>query len=327
MSGKPNETLTIVDGVKVGHAQDTNARTGCTVLLFEPAATVACDARGGWPGTYDTHSVEVTKTFVAKHAVFLTGGDVFGFDTALGIRKYLLEKSLASKTEPGKLPGIVGANIFDIGFAEIEKASYPSLGYQTCVNASSEPVPEGNVGAGIGGTVGKLRGLGYACKGGLGSSAVRVGRLKVGAIVVTNAVGNVYEQETNKTIAGVRREDGRGFVEMDDMLPELVGGSPFYERLRATTIGAVATNASLNHEQLIKVVQMAHNGYAMSIRPVHTCTDGDTLFAITTDRETDFKKESIVDVIGHLAAQQVARAVVRSVKAARTLNGIPGLAD
>ena len=319
-----NNTLTAVEGLKVGHADDLRARTGCTVILFEPEADIACEARGGWPGTYDTHSIDVTKTFVKKHAVFLTGGDVFGFDTAIGIRRYLLERGLASGTGVGQLPGIVGANIYDLPIATIDQVRYPELGYSACTKASREPVAEGNIGAGMGGTVGKLRGIEFACKGGCGTIAVTLpNNIVVAAIVVTNAYGNVYDVETGRTIAGSRRTGG-GFVEFEEAMSDYIrDNSPHH-----TTIGLVATNVDLSHEQLIKVAQLAHDGLAMSIRPVHMSTDGDTMFAASTAQTRGLRDlDRIVDIIGYAGAQCVAKSVVRSVKAAQTLANVPGWND
>jgi L-aminopeptidase/D-esterase-like protein len=319
-----NDTLTLVDGLKVGHAEDKNARTGCTVILFEPEADVACEARGGWPGTYDTHSIDVTMTCVKKNAVFLTGGDVFGFDSATGIRRYLLEKGLASATGLGRLPGIVGANIYDVEFATINEARYPDLGYSACKNSSSDPIAEGNVGAGIGATVGKFRGLKYACKGGCGTQSLQLpSKIVVGALVVTNAVGNIFDAKTARTIAGVRRPDG-GFFEFEETMADYLRDTAPHN----TTIGIVATNVDLLHEQLIKVAQLAHDGLARSIRPVHMSTDGDTMFAASTARISGMReRERIVDIIGYAGARCVASAVVRSVRAARTLSNIPSCSD
>jgi L-aminopeptidase/D-esterase-like protein len=319
-----NETLTAVPGLKVGHAQNEQARTGCTVVLFDPEADVACEARGGWPGTYDTHSIDVTKTFVKKNVVFLTGGDVFGFDSAIGIRRYVLEQGMASGTGAGKLPGIVGANIYDVEFATINEASYPELGYSACKNSSSDPVAEGNVGAGIGATVGKFSGLKNACKGGCGTQSVQLpNKIVVGALVVTNAVGNIYEIQTGKTVAGVRRPEG-GFYEFEDIMEDYLRDTTPHN----TTIGIVATNVDLSHEQLIKVAQLAHDGLAMSIRPVHMSTDGDTMFAASTAKISGMReRERIVDIIGYAGARCVASAVVRSARAARTLSNVPSCND
>ncbi len=319
-----NRTITAVDGIYVGHSEDRVALTGCSVLLLDTGSIVACDVRGGYPGTYDTHSIEVTKTFIEKQAIFLVGGDIFGFDAAIGVREYLLEKGMASKSGAGRLPYIIGANIYDLNFANIEKVSYQQLGYDACMNLSACSVKEGNVGAGIGATVGKLRGLRYAMKGGVGSSSIIVADgIKIGAMVVTNAVGNIYDYETGKTIAGTRREDGKGFFEMKELLHEFLSTKV---TKKATTIGVLATNVFLSHEQLIKVAETAHNGLAMSIRPIHTSMDGDTLFAVST-RKLEVSTERITDIIGYLAAEQVAKAVLNSVVVAETLNNVPGLVN
>lgn len=316
-----NDTLTAVEGLRVGHAADERASTGCTVVLLEPAADVACEARGGWPGTYDTHSIDVAKTFVKKHAIFITGGDVFGLDVSVGIRRYLVERKLASEIVPGQLPGIVGANIYDLDFGNVKEVNYPDLGFQACLNGSTEPVKEGNVGAGLGATVGKLRGMKFACKGGCGSSAVRLPNgVIVGAVVVTNACGNIYDVTSGKTLSGVRREGG-GFVEFD----EIIANEEIHSTQSNTTIGVVATNAFLSHEHLVKISQMAHDGLAMSIRPVHTTLDGDTIFATSTAKlQKAISAHAIVDIVGYAATQCVAKAVVRSVKAASDLRGVPG---
>ncbi len=310
-----NETLTELEGLKVGHAHDEQAKTGCTVIIFEPEADVACEARGGWPGTYDTHSIEVTKTFVKKNAIFLTGGDVFGFDVAVGVRRYLLEAGLASSSGAGKLPGIVGANIYDLEYASIKDVNYSDLGYKASVSASSQPVREGSVGAGIGATVGKLKGNKFSSKGGCGTSLWRLPKgIAVGGLVITNALGNIYDLETGKILAGVRRPEG-GFLEFEDIMDSYLQEVPSQGN---TTIGVVVTNADLSHEQLIKVAQMAHDGLAMSIRPVHTSLDGDTLFAASTAKISGIREApGIVDVIGYAAARCVATAVINSVKPLR----------
>ena len=317
-----NTTLTVVDGVKVGHAQDERARTGCTVILFNPEADTACDARGGWPGTYDTHSIDIGKTYVKKHAIFLTGGDVFGFDSAIGVRRFLLEQKLAMPSGAGKVPGIVGANIWDLEFATIHEADYTQLGYSASVNASSDPVPEGNVGAGKGATVGKLKGLNFACKGGCGSYAAHLPNdIVVGALIITNSVGNIYDLDADGKIVVGTRNAGGGFLELDDVIPEYLREEIPRSK---TTIGIVATNVDISHEGMIRIAQMAHDGLAMSIRPVHMSRDGDTLFAASTAKIAGVRESKrMVDILGYTATRCVARAVVRSVKAAQSLNNVP----
>jgi L-aminopeptidase/D-esterase-like protein len=153
-----NNTLTTIEGLRVGHAQDPEVKTGCTVVLLEPMMEVACEARGGYPTTYDTDGIDVGKRFLKRHAIFLAGGDVYGLDSPIGIRKYLLEKGIASKQAGGEMPLIVGATIYDMWRANIQNVSYEDIAYMACVNASREPVGEGNVGGGIGGSVGGFAG-------------------------------------------------------------------------------------------------------------------------------------------------------------------------
>lgn len=247
---------------------------------------------------------------------------MFGFDSAIGVRRFLLEQGLAMPNGAGKVPGIVGANIWDLEFAAIHEANYVELGCSASVNASSDPVPEGNVGAGIGATVGKLKGLKLACKGGCGSNAARLPNgIVVAALIVTNSVGNIYDIHASaRTIAGTRSPEGR-FLEFDEIIPDYME-----EEIRRskTTIGVVATNLDLTHENLIRIAQMAHDGLAMSVRLIHLSRDGDTLFAVSTARIGGMRESKrMVDIVGYTAAQCVARAVVRSAKAARSLCGIP----
>src|SRR2546429_5981237 len=213
-----NRTLTAIRGVRVGYAQDRRRRTGTTVVLLDPPAMAFADARGGWPGTYDTAASDLGKTFIDRHALLLTGGDVYGFDAVGGIRRFLLEKKLAAPTGGGEKPGIMGTNIYDLGVADALGLDYPSLGYSAGLNASTKPRTPGNVGAGTGATVGPFFGTKGGTKGGLGSSAAKVGPWTVGAIVVTNCVGNVYDPFRNRTIGGTRDNTGRGYQEMDDVL-------------------------------------------------------------------------------------------------------------
>src|SRR5467141_3083716 len=317
-----NRTLTAIRGVRVGHAQDRRRRTGSTVVLLDPPAMAFADARGGWPGTYDTAASDLGKTFIDRHALLLTGGDVYGFDAGGGIRRFLLEKKLASPTGGGKMPGIMGTNIYDLGFADALGLDYTDLGYDACASATTKPVIQGNVGAGMGATVGPFFGTKGGTKGGLGSSAARAGPWRVGAIVITNCVGNVVDPFENRTIAGTLRPDGRGFLEMDDVLPEYLKKST---TRFGTTIGVVGTDAPLDHEQLARLVELAHDGIALAVRPAHMSTDGDTILGFATRRP---KRERLdyraFDVVHHLAAQQVARAAVNAVRAAKTLGGVPG---
>jgi len=317
-----NATLTAIRGVRVGHAQDLPRRTGTTVVLLDPPAIAFSDSRGGWPGTYDTAASDLGKTFIERHALLLAGGDVYGFDAVRGIRRYLLENKLASRTGGGKMPSIMGTNIYDLEFAATDGLDYTDLGYEACAKAGTRPVPQGNVGAGTGATVGPFFGRKGGTKGGLGSSAAKAGPWTVGAIVVTNCVGNVYDPFANRTVGGTLRDDGKGFVEMDDVLEEYTKRSTTRS---GTTIGIVGTDAPLDHEQLARLVELAHDGIALAVRPAHMSADGDTILGFATgtraSRRIDYRA---FDVLHHVAVREVARAAVNGVRAAKSLGGVPG---
>lgn len=316
------QTLTAIRGVRVGHAEDLRRRTGTTVVLIDPPALAYADPRGGWPGTYDTAASDLGKTFTERHALFLTGGDVYGFDAVRGIRRFLLEKKLASRAGGGQMPGIMGTNIYDLGFAEATDLDYTDMGHEACVNASTRPVAQGNVGAGTGATVGPFFGRTGGTKGGLGSSAARAGPWTVGAIVVTNCVGNVYDPFENRTIGGTLRKGGMGFREMDDVLTDYLRRST---TRFGTTIGVVGTDAPLDHEQLARLVELAHDGIALAVRPAHMSTDGDTILGFATRRPNVRRLDyRAFDVLHHVTVREVARAVVNGVRTARTLGGVPG---
>lgn len=321
-----NATLTAIRGVRVGHAQDPKARTGTTVVLLDPPAPAFADPRGGWPGSFDTAASNLGKTFIDRHALFLTGGDIYGYDASVGIRRFLLEKGLAKPVGGGQVPAVMGTNIYDLHVGPLAGRDFVDLGYRACVAASAKPVAQGTVGAGTGATVGpffEARGL-LGTKGGLGSSAARVGPWTVGALVVTNCVGNLFDLFEGRTIAGSHRGRGR-FLEMDDVLDDYLGRS---STRFGTTIGVVGTDAPLDHEQLARLVELAHDGFALAIRPAHMSTDGDTILGFCTGRRRarrlDFRA---FDVLHHVAVREVARACVHAVRHATGLGGYEGLAD
>ncbi len=319
-----SRTLTAIRGVYVGHAQDLRRRTGVTVVLFDRPAIAFADHRGGWPGSYDSAASDLGKTFVDRHALFLSGGDVYGYDCAIGIRRYLLERGIAKPTGGGAMPAIMGTNIYDLDFARAEGFDYAACGYDACRSASADPVPQGNVGAGAGATVGKFfvaRGL-KGMKGGVGSSASKVGPWTVGAMIVTNCVGNVFDPFENRTIAGAHRTGQKHFLEMDDVLEEYLLKS---STRAGTTVGVVGTDAPLDHEQLARLVELAHDGIALAVRPAHMATDGDTILGFRTrpprGRRLDHRA---FDVLHHVAVREVARATVNGVRAATSLGGARG---
>ncbi len=322
-----NATLTALKGVRVGHATDLARRTGTTVVLVEPPAMAFADTRGGWPGSFDTAASDLGKTFIERHALFLTGGDIYGYDASIGIRRFLLARGLAKPRGGGKMPAIMGTNIYDVHFGPLEGRDYVALGERACRAASSRPGPQGTVGAGTGATVGPFsdaRGI-RGTKGGLGSSAARVGPWTVGAIAVTNCVGTVYDVFEGRTIAGTHRAGSPAFLEMDDFLDEYL----HHAAIRSgTTIGVVGTDAPLDHEQLARLVELAHDGFALAIRPAHLSTDGDTILGFCTGRRPAKRLDHLAfDAIHHVTVREVAHAAANAVRHATGLGGYAGLAD
>ena len=322
-----NATLTALRGVRVGHADDPAHRTGTTVVLLDPPAMAFADCRGGWPGSYDAAASDLGKTFIDRHALFLTGGDVFGYDAAIGIRRYLLEEGLAETQGGGKLPAILGTNIYDLHFGPVDGRDYAALGYAACRAATRGPVVQGSVGAGMGATVGPFfesRGL-AGTKGGVGSSAARLGSWTVGALVVTNSVGNVFDVGEGRTIAGAHRRGAKGFLEMDDVLDEFVSKTTTRS---GTTVGVLGTDAPLDHEQLARLVELAHDGLALAIRPAHLSMDGDTILGFSPRKPTTTRPDHrAFDALHHVAVREVARAAANAVRSAKGLGGVDGLAD
>ena len=298
-----NRTLTAIDGITVGHATNLTARTGCTVILCPAGATAGVDVRGAAPGTRETEALRPGRLVQKAHAVLLTGGSAFGLDAAGGVVQYLEEQNVGFPAGPVRVPIVPAAVIFDLGVGDASIRPDREMGYQACLNATDEPVAMGAVGAGTGATVGKAPGV-TPSPGGVGSACMRLDSgLIVAAITVVNALGNVVHPRTGEILAG-GKENG-DFVDITERLLDanLVQGTN-------TTIGVVATNATLSPAEVHRVAEMAHDGMARAIRPAHTMFDGDTLFALATGLHTG----SSVNTVGILAAEVVAEAIIKSVK-------------
>ncbi|MDI3482084.1 MAG: hypothetical protein PWQ97_1739 [Tepidanaerobacteraceae bacterium] len=306
--------LTDVEGIRVGHASDLQAATGCTVVLCESGAVAGVDVRGGAPGTRETDLLD-SKNLVEKvHAVYLSGGSAFGLDGACGVMRYLEERGIGFDTGIAKVPIVPGAVIFDLSIGNSKKRPDFKMGYEACLNASDKNDMMGNVGAGTGATVGKYLGDEFSMKGGLGTASIRVGHLLVGALVVVNCLGDVVDPENGTIIAGTLNMEKNGFVDTVELMKKGFSGSAGFGQ--NTTIGVIATNARLSKAGANKAASMAHNGLARTIRPVHTMYDGDTIFCLATG-----KIDADVSTVGALAAEAVAKAVIRAVEQAETLYG------
>ena len=297
-----NQTLTAIDGIKVGHATDATAQTGCTVILCPAGATAGVDVRGAAPGTRETDALRPGRLVQKAHAVLLTGGSAFGLDAASGVVLYLEEQNIGFPAGSVRVPIVPGAVIFDLGIGNAKVRPDKEMGYQACLNATDTPVAMGTVGAGTGATVGKAPGV-TPSLGGVGSACKCFDSgLIVATIVVVNALGNVVDPRTGEIVAG-GKENGN-FVDITERLLDanIVQGTN-------TTIGVVATNATLSVAEVNRVAEMAHDGLARAIRPSHTMFDGDTLFALATGAHTG----SSVNTVGILAAEVVAEAIVNAV--------------
>ncbi|RKU09890.1 peptidase S58 [Candidatus Poribacteria bacterium] len=313
-----NGTITAINGIKVGHATNEKARTGCTVILCESGAVAGVDVRGSAPGTRETDAIRPGGLVEKVHAVLLTGGSAFGLDAAGGVMQFLEERGVGFPAGPVRVPIVPSAVIFDLGVGDPQVRPDREMGYRACVNSTNDQVPMGQIGAGTGATVGKGPGL-QPSNGGVGSAchALKSG-LIVGAIVVVNAVGNIVDPETGKIVAGAKHPETGEFVDIVKRLsqqvalnPDFIGGErdPFQPVNTNTTIGVVGTNAALSPTEITKVAQIAHNGLARTIRPVHTMSDGDTIFALSIGTQ-----DTPVNIVGVIAAEVMAEAVCRAVK-------------
>lgn len=316
--------LTAVSGLKVGHFTLSERPTGCTVVLAESGAVGGVDVRGGAPGTREIALLDPVNTVQEVHAVVLSGGSAFGLDAASGVVRYLDERDIGYRVGQNVVPIVVGAILNDLSVGNNPRIRPGAdCGYRAASHASTETSAEGNVGAGAGATVGKLRGMARAMKGGVGTASITLDNgLVVAAIVVVNAVGDIIDPATGSVIAGVRTADGRGLADARLLLREGASNEP--QSGANTTLGVVATNATLTKAEATKVAQMAQDGLARTIYPAHTPGDGDTVFSLAMGT---FSGAASVSTIGALAADMMAEAIVRAVRAATGIPGIPAASD
>ncbi len=310
---KRNQTITAVRGIEVGHAQNEQALTGCTVILCRDSAVAGVDVRGSAPGTRETDLLNPLNLVQQVHAIVLAGGSAFGLDSATGVMRYLEEQQIGFNTGDAKVPIVPAAILYDLSLGQASVRPDSAMGYLAASQASSAPPAEGNVGAGTGASIGKIRGLKYAMKAGLGTWSIDINGLVIGALVAVNALGDVIDPKTGKKLAGLR--SGSTLEWMKKNKPRAAVQSN-------TVIGVIATNAKLDKAEATKVAQMAHDGLAQTIRPAHTMYDGDTIFALATGEQT-----ADVSLVGAFAAEVMAEAIVRAVKLAKSAGGLPGLYD
>jgi len=315
MAKTGHNAITDVPGIRVGHATNAEARTGCTVVLCPADGAVGgVDQRGGAPGTRETDLLRPMHLVERVHAILLAGGSAFGLDAASGVMHWLEEKGVGFDARVAKVPIVPAAILFDLDVGRADVRPDAGMGYAACEAASDGPLAAGSVGVGTGCTVGKVLGAGRAAKSGVGTASADLGGgLVVGALVAVNAFGDVVDPHTGEILAGARALQGEGFADTLATMKGMVGKTVLRFAGRShTVIGVVATNARLTKVEANKVAQMAHDGLARAVRPAHTMFDGDTLFALATGQ-----KRGDVNLVGAYAAEVVAEAIVRAVQAVR----------
>ncbi len=330
MGKKHKNAITAVPGIEVGHADDPQALTGCTVVLCQRGAVGGVDQRGGSPGTRETDLLRPLHRVEKVHAVLLTGGSAFGLDAAGGVVRYLEERGIGFDVQVAKVPIVPAAVLFDLGLGSADVRPDAAMGYAACVNATDSHPRQGNAGAGMGASVGKILGPAGAMKSGIGTSCIEIGRgVRVGAIVAVNALGDVVDPASGEILAGTRAIRVGGvalggdgpFADTQAMMLKQPGKLALRIAARSNTvIGVVATNARLTKDGANFVAQMAQDGLARTIRPAHTMLDGDTLFALSTGNAS-----VDINTVGAYAADAVQEAILQAVRQAASAGGLPSM--
>ncbi len=328
MSAPLRGHLCDVDGLRLGHWTDSRRPTGCSVILCPQGVTAGVDVRGAAPGTRETDLLRPENTVQQVHALLLSGGSAFGLDAASGVMRWLRERGHGLRVGPACVPIVPAAVLFDLWLGDPSFTPDASAGYAACeaagdgtgMGAGTTP-DRGSIGAGAGATVGKLLGPQWAMKGGLGMASLRVGGTTLSALAVVNAVGDVRDPATGAIVAGARGADGRlrntahALLAGEAPIRPLAGG--------ATTLAVVATEARLDKAQATKLAQMAHDGLARSIHPVHQPSDGDMVFSLATGATGP----ADLGLLGVMAVEALAQAVLDAVRSARGLPGLPAAGE
>lgn len=312
--------ITDIKGIKVGHSQSEKGMTGCTAIICEKGAVGGVDVRGSAPGTRETDLLKPEKMVDRIHGVVLAGGSAFGLEAASGVMRYLEEKGIGFDVGVTKVPIVASAVIFDLNVGDYKIRPDLEMGYDAARNATAEESGQGNVGCGLGASVGKILGPDYAMKSGLGSASVKAGELMVSAIISVNSFGDVYEYKTGRQIAGVYDYKKREMLNTYEIMKRERASLGF--PMRNTTIGVVATNAVLTKAEANKLASMAQNGFARSINPVHTMLDGDAIFTMATN-----EVKGDLNLVGTMAAEAVSMAITNAIVYAKSCNGMVSYSD
>ena len=314
--------ITDIEPLMIGQAENKEAATGCTVLICEDGMRAGLDVRGGGPASRESQLLNPLMSAQIVHAIVLSGGSAYGLGTANGVMTYLEEQGIGYDTGYALVPLVAQSDIYDLSVGDPSVRPDPDMGYEAAKKALEAPnYQDGNFGAGCGASVGKIAGMDYAMKTGIGSYAVQIGDLKIGAIVVLNALGDVYDWRTGEQIAGFLTEDKTSLRSTMEQMSSSIEAKD-NKFTGNTTLAVVVTNANFNKSQLCKIAGMAHDGYARSINPVHTSADGDSIYAVSVG---DVVADQ--DLVGALGAEVVSEAIVRAVYNSEGAYGLPAAAD
>jgi L-aminopeptidase/D-esterase-like protein len=316
-------SITDVSGVRVGHASDFEAITGCTVILFDNEAMGAVDLRGGGTSTRQIDGLLPYHSYGRVHGILLTGGSAYGLDAAGGVMKYLEEQGIGLDVGYGEIvPSVPTAVVFDLGIGNGKVRPNAEMGYRACLAASSLPIQEGSIGVGTGATIGKIFGVKTATKGGVGAASYSLENgTVIGVIVAVNAFGDVVDPKIGEIIAGVRDSpQGKEFLGSVDLFKR--GFTRRLEPFENTTLAVIATNGKFSKGDLIRIARIGQTGITRVIMPSHTISDGDLVFAVSCGNH-----EGDGNAVGIIAAELISEAIIRAVKTARGLGGIPSWSD
>ncbi len=322
-------SISKVPGIMVGNAQNIDAGTGCTVILCDDNSIGGVDQRGGSPGTRETDLLRPLHLVENVNAVLLTGGSAFGLDAASGVMRFMEERGKGVDVGPTHVPIVPSAVIFDLTFGDYKIRPNADMGYEACMNATKEDPPQGNYGAGTGATIGKILGISHAMKSGIGNAAIEIGNgLWIGAIVAVNALGDIVNPENRKIIAGAVTKNSDGKITLLDTLSFLRQQASSEKNVKDnvaksnTVIGVVVTNAKLSKNETNKLAQCAQNGLTLSIQPANTMFDGDTMFAVSTQ-----KIEADINLVSAFAPVVTSQAIINAVKYAKPAGNLPAYCD
>ena len=315
-------SITEIKNIKIGQAENAEAGTGCTVFISEEGMAAGLDVRGGGPASRESQLMNPLMAIQKIHAIVLAGGSAFGLGAANGVMQCLEERGIGYDVGVTKVPLVAQSDLFDLTVGDTFVRPDAKMAYEASVRALDEPnYRDGNYGAGCGATVGKAAGMDTCMKTGMGSYAVQIGELQVGAVVALNALGDIFDWETGKKIAGLLNEDKNGFRNTNDLLKASI--DIVENRFVAnTTLAVVITNAEFDKTQLTKIAGMAHDGFARVIDPVHTSADGDSIYAVSVG---DVKADR--DLVGIVAAEVIGKAIRNAVVNAESAYGFPAAKD